>query len=92
MNQGYLPFLAIVVVLFTDLTFYVAFAYIEGERSYKFISSFWKSRLLFVKEDVIPHIFVVDRDIALMNVVETVFPISKHLLRCHHIEKNIYAK
>ena len=57
---------------------------------------FWmvlnKFKWLFVKDDVLPWVIVIDRDLALMNALEVVFPSSTNLLCEFHISKNVKAK
>ena len=91
-NKYRLPLLEIVGVTSTELTFSVAFAYLESERTDNFTWALQKLRELIVRHDAMPHVIVTDRDIALMNAVESVFPTSRNLLCQFHINKNVKAK
>ncbi|KAJ1422675.1 MULE transposase domain [Sesbania bispinosa] len=70
----------------------VAFAYIEQEKSDNFMWVLEKIRSMILVLDVSLKVIVTDRDIALMNAVEKVFPIASHLLCQFHIAKNMKAK
>lgn len=39
----------------------------------------------------IPNVFIMDRELALMNAIEIVFPKSAHMLCKWHIKNNILA-
>ncbi|KAL5148214.1 PKS-NRPS hybrid synthetase [Glycine soja] len=78
-NRYRLPLLDFVGVTPTAMTFSTGFAYLEAER-------------LFLRNDHLPLVIVTDRDLALMNVVKTVFPASTNLLCMFHIDKNVKAK
>ena len=49
-------------------------------------------RGLFLRGDVYPTVIVSDRDLALMNAIEVVFPEATNLLCRFHINKNVKAK
>ncbi|KAI5435375.1 hypothetical protein KIW84_021980 [Lathyrus oleraceus] len=51
-----------------------------------------KLKELFVKKDLCPQVILTDRDLALMKVIEIVFPRSTNLLCRFHINKNVGAK
>ncbi|KAJ1434374.1 MULE transposase domain [Sesbania bispinosa] len=91
-NKYKLPLLEVVGVTSTKLTFSVAFAYIEQEKLDNFMWVLEKIRSMILVTDVSPEVIVTDRDIALMNAVEKVFPVSSHLLCQFHIAKNVKAK
>ncbi|KAL0239519.1 hypothetical protein GEMRC1_009627 [Eukaryota sp. GEM-RC1] len=42
--------------------------------------------------NIVPGVFVTDRELALMNALNEVYPETKHLLCLWHIKKNIEAK
>ena len=50
-----------------------------------------KVKWLFLKDDVLPQVFVIDRDLTLMNALETMFCSSTNLLCLFHITKNVNA-
>ncbi|KAI5408301.1 hypothetical protein KIW84_054212 [Lathyrus oleraceus] len=76
----------------TELTFAVAFAYMESEQTENFCWILEKLKELFVKKDLCPQVILTDRDLALMKAIEIVFPRSINLLCRFHINKNICAK
>jgi len=47
---------------------------------------------MFIKEGLFPQVILTDRDLALMNTIEIVFPNSVNLLCQFHIDKNVGAK
>ncbi|KAJ1439897.1 MULE transposase domain [Sesbania bispinosa] len=91
-NKYKLPLLEVVGVTSTELTFSVAFAYIEQEKSDNFMWVLEKIRSVILVPDVSPEVIVTDRDIALMNAVEKNFPVASHLFCQFHIAKNVKAK
>lgn len=91
-NRYRLPLLEIVGVASTELTFSVAFAYLEFERVDNLTWVLEKLRGLILKDDAIPQVIVTDRDISLMTAVQTIFPTSTNLLCQFHIDKNVKAK
>ena len=76
----------------TDITYSIAFAYVESERSDNYVWVLSCLKHLIVSENGQPKVFVSDRDLALMNALNEVFPQSKHLLCQFHIDKNVQAK
>ncbi|KAL5133588.1 hypothetical protein HKD37_03G006884 [Glycine soja] len=78
-NRYMLSLLDIVGVTPTWMTFSTALVYLEGER-------------LFLRCDALPEVIVTDRDLALMNVVKTIFHEATNLLCRFHIDKNVKAK
>ncbi|XP_027913070.1 PKS-NRPS hybrid synthetase CHGG_01239-like isoform X1 [Vigna unguiculata] len=87
-----LPLLEIVGVTSTELTFSVAFAFVESERADNFTWALQKLRGLIVKDEDIPQVIVTNRDISLMNAVQVVFPSSSNLLCRFHINNNVKTK
>ena len=88
-NRYRLPLLEIVGVTSTDLTFSAACAYLENERTVNIKWALERFKELF--EGQMTVAIVTDRDIALLNVVNEVFPRSRHLLCQFHINKNVRA-
>ena len=78
-------------VTITDLTFFIAFAYIDTE---------WEDNYTWALErlhsimdvDVLPELIVIDRDLLLLNAIERVFFIVTLLLCRYHISRNILAQ
>jgi len=66
--------LEIIGITSTNMTFVVAFVYLSSKRTNNFEWALSKVKGLFVKDDVLPHVIVSDRDLAFMNALETVFP------------------
>ncbi|XP_012828637.1 PREDICTED: uncharacterized protein LOC105949879 [Erythranthe guttata] len=89
-NRYGLPFLEIVGFTCTNMTFSIAFAYLDHEKTENFE---WALRCL--KEAMTtcprPNCIVTDRDLALMKALTNVYPSSHHLLCRWHVNKNILA-
>ncbi|KAI5427431.1 hypothetical protein KIW84_032738 [Lathyrus oleraceus] len=86
------PLFEIVGMTSTELTFAVAFAYMESEQKENFCWVLEKLKELFVKKDLCPQVILTDRDLALMKEIEIVFPRSINFLCRFHINKNVGAK
>ena len=91
-NRYRLPLLDFVGVTPTVMTFSAGFAYLEGERINNVVWALERFRGLFLRCDALPRVIVIDRDLALMNAVKTVFPECTNLLCRFHIDKNVKAK
>ena len=76
-NKYCLPLLEIVGITSTSMTFIVAFSYLSSEKTNNFEWTLSKWKVLFVKDDVLPHIISSERDISFMNALETMFPSYK---------------
>ena len=89
-NRYRLPLLEIVGVTSTDMTFSVAFAYLQYEKEDNYT---WALGILrsVMDENTLPSIIVTDRELALMNAICMVFPATKNLLCRWHIGKNVLA-
>ena len=83
-NRYRLPLLDIVGVTSTEMTFSAAFAYLEGERLNNVVWALQRFRGLFLRRDALSGVIVTDRDLALMNVVKTVFMWLYMLLKLPH--------
>ena len=91
-NRYRMPLVEIVSVTSTDLTFAIAFAFVESEKIDNYTWVLEKLKSMIVRQDALPRVIVTDRELALMNAVAKVFPTSTNLL-CHfHIKKNVRAK
>ena len=73
-NKYRLPLLEVVGVTSTGLTFSAAFVLMATERQNNFIWALQRLRGLFFRQDVFPTVIVSDRDLAMMNAIEVVFP------------------
>ncbi|KAI5436541.1 hypothetical protein KIW84_022873 [Lathyrus oleraceus] len=91
-NKYRQPLFEIVGMKSTELTFAVAFAYMESEQTENFCWVLEKLKELFVKKDMCPQVILTDRDLALMKAIEIMFPRSINLLCRFHINKNVGAK
>jgi len=76
----------------TQLTFSIGFAYMMYEKEEHVTWALERCRELLHSKDLYPNIVVVDRDNALMNVVDIVFHEATALLCEYHIERNARAK
>ncbi|KAL5190544.1 hypothetical protein HKD37_04G009963 [Glycine soja] len=76
----------------TGMTFAAGFAYLEGEHLNNVVWALERFRGIFLRLDALPGVIVTDRDLALMNVVKTVFPECTNLLCSFHINENVKAK
>ena len=88
-NKYRQPLFEIVGMTSTELTFVVAFAYMESEHTDSFCWVLEKLKELFVQKDLRPKVILTDRDLALMKAVEIVFPTTQSLLCRFHINKNV---
>ncbi|KAL5194235.1 PKS-NRPS hybrid synthetase [Glycine soja] len=91
-NRYRLPLLDFVGVTPTRMTFSVGFAYLEGERVNNLVRALEQFRGLFLRNNCLPIVIVIDRDLALMNALKIVFPECTNLLCRFHIDKNVKAK
>jgi len=91
-NRYRLPLLNFVGVTSTGMTFSVGCAYLEGERVNNIVWALQSFRGLFLRNDRLSVVIVIDRDLALMNVVKTMFPECTNLLCKFHNDKNVKAK
>jgi len=91
-NRYRLPLFDIIGVTAIRMTFFVVFAYLEGERLNNVVRALQWFRGLFFKRDALPIVIVTNGDLALMNAVKTVFPEAINLLCQFHIDKNVKAK
>lgn len=73
-NKFKLLLLDIVGTTSTNLTFVVAFAYIESTRTKNFCWILEKLNDCFIKEGLFPQLILTDINLALMNTIEVVFP------------------
>ncbi|KAL3525200.1 hypothetical protein ACH5RR_013572 [Cinchona calisaya] len=86
-----MPLLEIVGVTSFSTSFYSCFVALNKEDKNDYIWALEGFRkILGVRND--PSIIVSDRDLALMNAIEVVFPSTRNLLCIWHIQKNILSK
>ncbi|GAU37897.1 hypothetical protein TSUD_163340 [Trifolium subterraneum] len=91
-NRFRFPLLEIVGVTSTELTFTVAFAFLDSEKIKNFTWALQKLRGLFLRDDSISKVIVTDKDPVLMKAVEFVFPSSHNLLCRFHMSINVRPK
>ncbi|KAL6191068.1 hypothetical protein ACLB2K_037460 [Fragaria x ananassa] len=89
-NRYRFPLLEIVGVTSTNITFTVAFAYLNSEKEDNYSWALSRLKELFI--DDLPHVLVTDRDLALMNAIRRIFPTSHHMLCTWHISNGVFAK
>ncbi|KAH1262185.1 Protein FAR1-RELATED SEQUENCE 5 [Glycine max] len=88
-NRYRLSLLDFVGVTPTRMTFSTSFVYLEGERVNNVVWALERFRGIFLRSDALPRVIVTDRDLTLMNAVNTVFPECTNLLCRFHIDKNV---
>ncbi|KAH1210984.1 Protein FAR1-RELATED SEQUENCE 5 [Glycine max] len=91
-NKYHLPLLEIIGITSTRMIFVVAFAYLSFERMNYFEWALSKLKGSFVKDNVLSQVIISDRDLALMNALEIMFPCSTKLLCLFHITNNVSTK
>ncbi|GFS31269.1 hypothetical protein Acr_23g0011790 [Actinidia rufa] len=74
-------------------TYSLMFAYLSNERTEQLT---WALRTLkkwmVEKGASLPSVFVSDRDLALINAIETCFPMARHILCIWHINQCVMKK
>ncbi|MFQ6620300.1 hypothetical protein Gotur_001022, partial [Gossypium turneri] len=88
MNKYDLPFVQIIGVTSTNKTFSIAFAFIinKKEENYNWALTCLK---LTLEECMYPRVIVTDRELALINACQQVFPDATQVLCRWHITENI---
>ncbi len=84
-----MPLLTLMGITGIDKSFYVAFAFLKSKKEDDFAWALYK---LFEHIPTVPKVIVSDRDLALMNALHAVFPLSHHFLCCWHIEHCVKAR
>ncbi|KAG5567257.1 hypothetical protein RHGRI_002722 [Rhododendron griersonianum] len=84
-NRYRFPLLQIVGITCTELTFNVAFAFIECEKEENYTWVLEKLKGM-MDADALPVVIVTDRELALMNAIRSVFPHATNLL-CRFISQ-----
>ncbi|XP_078159354.1 protein FAR1-RELATED SEQUENCE 5-like [Carex rostrata] len=89
-NRYKMPLLDIIGISSSNTSFYSSFAFLKGESEKDYIWALKMfSKILGEKQ---PYVIITDREFALINAINIVFPECKHLLCVWHIEKNILTK
>ncbi|CAK8562203.1 unnamed protein product [Lathyrus sativus] len=91
-NKYRLLLFEMVGVTSTEKTYVVGFAFLECEKEDNFTWALEVCQSLLKDQVEMPKAIVIDRDIALMNVVAKVFPFSNALLCRYHITKNVRSR
>ncbi|XP_061998453.1 uncharacterized protein LOC133715810 isoform X2 [Rosa rugosa] len=90
-NRYRYPLLEVVGVTSTNMTFSVAFVFLDSEKEDNYVWAL--NRLRDVLDGcAMPNVIVTDKDLELMRAVEMVFPSARHMLCKWHINKNVLAK
>ena len=90
-NRYRLLLMEIVRVTSIEMTFSVAFAYLEAEWEDNF--SWCLDSLRSLMHGCMPSFIITNRYIACMNAIEKIFPISRYLLcKCYIRKKYSYSK
>jgi len=92
MNKYRFLLLETVGVTSIEMIFFVVFSYLQSKRMNNFEWDLNKVRGLFMKDDVLPHVIVIDKDLPLMNALKVVFAFATNLLCEFYISKNVRAK
>ncbi|KAK9291532.1 hypothetical protein L1049_019480 [Liquidambar formosana] len=90
-NKYRLPLFEIVGVTSTNLTFFVAFVYIQHERENNYTWALNRLHSLVEDQNILPSVIIMDRELSLMNAIKKVFPNARHLLCRWHISKNVLS-
>jgi len=91
-NKYQLPLLEIIGLTCTCLSLSTGFVFLSNEKEKNFIWPLQKLRGSLLTSHVGPEIIVYDRDLALTNAINIVFPKATNLLCQFHINKNVKAK
>ena len=89
-NEYRIPLLEVVGITSTLRTYSLMFAYLANEKSDRLIWALGTLKdFMLGKGALMPSVFVSDRDLALMNAIETCFPTARHILCIWHINQNV---
>ena len=91
-NMYKMPLFETVSVTSTNMTYYVAFAFLAFEKEGNFTWVMEMLVALLSSKLNMPNVVVIDRDNAMMNDVSKVLPETAALLCCFHTGKNVKAK
>ncbi|KAM6555829.1 hypothetical protein CsatB_002848 [Cannabis sativa] len=78
-NRYRLPLLEIVGVTSTEYTFSIAFVFLNSEQEDNYTWALDRLKTM-MGIDFLPNVIITDRELALINAIEKVFPAAKHLL------------
>ena len=86
-----MPLLEVVGVSSFNTSFYSCFVALQREETKDYIWALERFRRILSNEYQL-SVIIFDRELALINAIEVVFPSTRHLLCIWHIEKNILSK
>ncbi|CAL8171865.1 unnamed protein product [Prunus armeniaca] len=89
-NRYRFPLLQIVEVTYTNMTFSVAYVYMNAEKEDNYTWALTALRNL-LDDNCLPGVIVTDRELALLNSITSIFPKARHLLCRWHINKGVLA-
>ncbi|KAG5566439.1 hypothetical protein RHGRI_002122 [Rhododendron griersonianum] len=90
-NKYKMPLLDIVGVSSFNGSFYSCFAFMQKEEEGDYVWALERFKKL-LGHDQQPLVILSDRELALMNAIQLVFPGTAHVLCVWHIEKNVLSK
>ncbi|WOH13020.1 hypothetical protein DCAR_0832529 [Daucus carota subsp. sativus] len=90
-NKYKMPLLQIVGCVPTGKNFVVGLAFLQDEKKDSFEWALQCTKALF-DQNHLPEVIVTDREYALMNAIDGVFPSSYHMLCTRHIAKNVESR
>ena len=91
-NKYVMPLLDIIGMSSFNKSFYAGFCFLLHEKQEDYV---WALRMFSNAmgfDDSQPLVIVTDREFALINAIDEVFPRANHLLCVWHIQKNVVAK
>ncbi|KAG5544831.1 hypothetical protein RHGRI_017326 [Rhododendron griersonianum] len=90
-NKYKMPLLDIVGVSSFNGSFYSCFAFMQKEEEGDYVWALERFKTI-LGPDQQPSVILSDRELALMNAIEVVFPGTTNILCVWHIEKNVLSK
>ena len=84
-----MPLLEIIGVTCIGLSFSAGLAFLSSEKEKKLHMGSTKFKGSLLTSHVVPEVIVYDKDLALMNAINIVFPKTRNLLCGFHISKNV---
>ena len=92
-NKYKMPLLVIMGHTALSTSFYVGFAFLEGEEEEDFAWVLEQLKALYTSLGLKdPSVIVTDRDLGLMNAIKAQYPDVHNLLCIWHINKNVLKK
>ncbi|XP_021839271.2 protein FAR1-RELATED SEQUENCE 5-like [Spinacia oleracea] len=90
-NKYGMPLLDIIGMTSLNKSFYAAFVFLRSEKEEDYVWAL-KNFSSMLGLNCQPQVIVTDRELALINAINIVFPETTHLLCVWHIQKNIVVK